>query len=462
MDNLTEDLGFITEEQLDFTFGSPVSDSNEQANQEVEEEVFVGAVKHVERCVAKNLDLNAREGVGRASPGPPHWTPLSTEKFEEVCREANRLARQLEKLALKENLEQSPLVTALIRAQEPRRSPRRETYVVKDSPVRLLLPDVSLEGISLLSLNEEEGLASPTSPVNNVSDTPTADGATPTKRKITPKVCKTTPVVRNVTHVTNEVKPTARTSTAVKAMVTPTTGEIAPATKKTTPTAHASKGTPKRGSPVTSPKKEVTPMKSRAKASNGPAAMPATGQAVLVTSLQRQCRKPGQGIGRGQRSNDSSAALHPGNGSQDKAAAAIRPSLTHRTLGAKKNLKAVCNSPQPVAPTSQVSSMGRPAASAKVKMKPLARSFSGTQATHAGPAHVTKPSQGSKHQTTSTAFPRPVLGWSAPKGRSLTSDTGVSRLPVYHGVPVAQLRSSQSVSRGDDTGHKKGAEAVSQ
>ncbi|XP_023669116.2 uncharacterized protein [Paramormyrops kingsleyae] len=428
MDNLTEDLGFITEEQLDFTFGSPVSDS-EQASQEVEEEVFVGAVKHVERCVAKSLDFNAREGVGRASPGPPHWTPLSTEKFEEVCREANRLARQLEKLSLKENLEQSPLVTALIRAQEPRRSPRRETYVVKDSPVRLLLPDVSLEGISLLSLNGEEGSASPSSPVNDISDT-TA------KRKITPKVCKTTPAVRSVTHVASEVKPT---------------GKTAPATKKNTPTAHASKGTPKRGSPATSPKKEV---KSRAKASDG--------QAVLVTSLHRQCMKPGQGIGRGQRSNGSSAALYPGSGSQDGAAAAIRPSLTHRTLGAKQNLKAVCNSSYPVASTSQVSSMGGPAASANIKTKPLARSFSGTQATHAGPAHVTKPSQGPKHQTTSTAYPRPVLGWSVPKGRSLASDTGVSRLPVYHGVPVAQLRSSQSVSRVDGTGHKKGAEKVSQ
>lgn len=296
----------------------------------MEEEVFVGPVKHVERCVAKSLDFNAREGVGKASPGPPHWTPLSTEKFEEVCREANRLARQLEKLALKENLEQSPLATALIRVQEPRRSPRRETYVVKDSPVRLLLPDVSLEGISLLSLNGEESLAYPSSPIDNISDT-TA------KRKITPKVCKTTPAACSVTHVANEVKPT---------------GKTAPATKKTTPMAHASKGTPRRGSPATSPKKEVTPMKSRAKASNGPAAMPATGQAVLVTCLPRQCMKPGQGIGRGQCRNGSSAALHPGNGSQVGAAAAIRPSLTH-----KKNLKAVCNSSYPVASTSQVSSM---------------------------------------------------------------------------------------------------------
>lgn len=64
---------------------------------------------------------------------------LSPEKLEEILDEANRLAVQLEQCALQERE----------RAGEglgPRRvkpSPRRETFVLKDSPVRDLLPTVS-------------------------------------------------------------------------------------------------------------------------------------------------------------------------------------------------------------------------------------------------------------------------------------------------------------------------------
>lgn len=65
--------------------------------------------------------------------------PLSPEKLEEILDEANRLAAQLEQCALqeRENTGEGPV---------PRRvkpSPRRETFVLKDSPVRDLLPTVS-------------------------------------------------------------------------------------------------------------------------------------------------------------------------------------------------------------------------------------------------------------------------------------------------------------------------------
>lgn len=65
--------------------------------------------------------------------------PLSPEKLEEILHEANRLAAQLEQCALQERENTGE-------GSGPRRvkpSPRRETFVLKDSPVRDLLPTVS-------------------------------------------------------------------------------------------------------------------------------------------------------------------------------------------------------------------------------------------------------------------------------------------------------------------------------
>ncbi|MBN3312422.1 PSRC1 protein, partial [Atractosteus spatula] len=152
------DVCFITEETFDFGIDSP-SDSRElcDASMAEEEEVFVGPVRHVERCVAKSIDLNVQGamesqragGWGSKAGGDGgllNWSPLSAEKLEEISREANRLASQLERTVLKENAgdgcQESPRVRALRDRQEPCRSPRRETYIVKDSPVKSLLPSV--------------------------------------------------------------------------------------------------------------------------------------------------------------------------------------------------------------------------------------------------------------------------------------------------------------------------------
>lgn len=59
------------------------------------------------------------------------WSPLSGARLEEMVREATRLAAQLEQCHLPP------------RGTPPTpRSPRRQTFVVKDSPVRALLPTV--------------------------------------------------------------------------------------------------------------------------------------------------------------------------------------------------------------------------------------------------------------------------------------------------------------------------------
>ncbi|MBN3283294.1 GTSE1 protein, partial [Polyodon spathula] len=136
---------------------------------EEEDEVFIGPVKHVERCVAKSIDLNIQKSGEsqrrRSKQGLWSWSPLSADKLEEISREANRLAMQLEKSSLKENTgigdRNSPLGEARAKLrvlkdeQEYRkssRSPRRETYLVKNSPVKSLLPSVDTESVCVSPL----------------------------------------------------------------------------------------------------------------------------------------------------------------------------------------------------------------------------------------------------------------------------------------------------------------------
>lgn len=64
--------------------------------------------------------------------------PLSPEKLEEILDEANRLAARFEQCALQERDAGGDGKGRRVKA-----SPRRETFVVKNSPVRALLPTVS-------------------------------------------------------------------------------------------------------------------------------------------------------------------------------------------------------------------------------------------------------------------------------------------------------------------------------
>ncbi|XP_001372441.1 proline/serine-rich coiled-coil protein 1 isoform X2 [Monodelphis domestica] len=131
MENLEEDIKFIVDETFDFSVPSP-SDSRE------EEEAADPAIpeRPPRRGLAHRSDLNtvAEEPRGlRLSLGP-----LSPEKLEEILDEANRLAARLEQCALQERDAAGDGAGRKVKA-----SPRRETFVVKNSPVRALLPTVS-------------------------------------------------------------------------------------------------------------------------------------------------------------------------------------------------------------------------------------------------------------------------------------------------------------------------------
>ncbi|XP_048219005.1 proline/serine-rich coiled-coil protein 1 [Perognathus longimembris pacificus] len=132
MEGPEEDVTFITDETLDFEGMSP-SDSHE----ENDIAVLVTPEKPPRRGLAHRSNPNAvaaaPQGV-RFSLGP-----LSPEKLEEILDEANRLAAQLEQCALRDR--ESAGASSGPRRGKP--SPRRETFVLKDSPVRDLLPTVS-------------------------------------------------------------------------------------------------------------------------------------------------------------------------------------------------------------------------------------------------------------------------------------------------------------------------------
>ncbi|XP_051849114.1 proline/serine-rich coiled-coil protein 1 isoform X1 [Antechinus flavipes] len=131
MENLEEDIMFIVDETLDFSVPSP-SDSREE--EEAAEPVI--PERPPRRGLAHRSDMNtvAEEPQGlRLSLGP-----LSPEKLEEILAEANRLAARLEQCALQERDTPDDGKGRRVKA-----SPRRETFVVKNSPVRALLPTVS-------------------------------------------------------------------------------------------------------------------------------------------------------------------------------------------------------------------------------------------------------------------------------------------------------------------------------
>ncbi|KAM7032701.1 proline/serine-rich coiled-coil protein 1 isoform 2-T2 [Acridotheres tristis] len=119
------DVRFVTEESFDFGVLSP-SDSQE------EEE-------------AEDSPSGGCRGGGNG-----RWSPLRGARLEEMVREATRLAAQLEGCHLPPPDPGDPPGPAATPPGTPR-SPRRQTFVVKDSPVRALLPIVESRGPAPIS-----------------------------------------------------------------------------------------------------------------------------------------------------------------------------------------------------------------------------------------------------------------------------------------------------------------------
>ncbi|XP_019486130.1 PREDICTED: proline/serine-rich coiled-coil protein 1 isoform X3 [Hipposideros armiger] len=132
MGDLQEDVKFIVDETLDFGGLSP-SDSREEED--------IAALVTSEKPLRRGLSHRSDPNAVASSPQGLRFSlgRLSPEKLEEILDEANRLAAQLEQCALQER--ESTGTGSGPRRVKP--SPRRETFVLKDSPVRDLLPTVS-------------------------------------------------------------------------------------------------------------------------------------------------------------------------------------------------------------------------------------------------------------------------------------------------------------------------------
>ncbi|XP_077190379.1 proline/serine-rich coiled-coil protein 1 [Paroedura picta] len=151
MELLTEDIKFITDETLDFGLSSP-SDGLE------EEELVSCPRKASERNLAQPIDMSTLLGESR-SKARELWSPLSPEKLEEVRKEANMLAAQMEKCQLlqKENtssdlrpetvpeFEPFSPIRFLQTEDEGTKNSRRRTFNVNNSPLIALLPTVGPE-----------------------------------------------------------------------------------------------------------------------------------------------------------------------------------------------------------------------------------------------------------------------------------------------------------------------------
>ncbi|NWS10642.1 GTSE1 protein, partial [Pachyramphus minor] len=143
-----------------------------------EDEVFVGAVGHKERCIAACME--AKKNVS-AFDDKLMWSPLQEEKFVEIFKEAHLLAQQIktgskneetntsqseeqENKVIETFVEDSESKLKILRNKIIIKSPRavkRETYNVQDSPACLLPPCFQKASDKLLSDGKIHGLPTP-------------------------------------------------------------------------------------------------------------------------------------------------------------------------------------------------------------------------------------------------------------------------------------------------------------
>ncbi|XP_051661134.1 G2 and S phase-expressed protein 1 isoform X2 [Manacus candei] len=155
------DFPLLSDEKFDFDLSLSSTSGNE-------DEVFVGAVGHKERCIAACMEANKSVP---AFDDKLTWSPLQEEKFVEIFKEAHLLAQQIKTGSKNEEtntsqseeqknkiietfVEDSESKLKILRNKRIEKSPRavkRETYNVQDSPACLLPPCFQKASNKLLS-----------------------------------------------------------------------------------------------------------------------------------------------------------------------------------------------------------------------------------------------------------------------------------------------------------------------
>ncbi|KAA0724407.1 G2 and S phase-expressed protein 1 [Triplophysa tibetana] len=150
---------FVSLAEEKFDFDVTLSPSRFVFNN-VEDEVFIGPVSHKEKCISHGVEDHMKDCLssGQSLGEEPSWSPLTGEKFEEICKEALLLASHLEQTITDSVVENSvvsssqaedtetfeeDLSTKVSLFSKPSYvlSPiKRETFLVQDSPMKQLPP----------------------------------------------------------------------------------------------------------------------------------------------------------------------------------------------------------------------------------------------------------------------------------------------------------------------------------
>ncbi|KAK7117625.1 hypothetical protein R3I94_022999 [Phoxinus phoxinus] len=150
---------FVSLAEEKFDFDVSLSPASSKGDYDVEDEVFVGPVGHKEKCISHGVEINTKDSV---SSGPslgeqPSWSPLTGEKFDEICKEAHLVASHLEQTITDSSAESSTVSSCQAEAFEEDTTAKlsmlikpagvlspikRETFLVQDSPMKQLPPAI--------------------------------------------------------------------------------------------------------------------------------------------------------------------------------------------------------------------------------------------------------------------------------------------------------------------------------
>ncbi|CAH2278261.1 Hypothetical predicted protein [Pelobates cultripes] len=157
------EFSLLTDEKFDFDISLSPTSAKED-NEDCDDEVFIGPVKHKEKCVSAAIaSRESDEKTPLQINDKAIWSPLSGDKFVEIFKEAHLLALQLECLASEDQKREQAEQTANSHVMEKfvqesksklklleagfecNKTPvalKRETYCVQESPYHQLPPSV--------------------------------------------------------------------------------------------------------------------------------------------------------------------------------------------------------------------------------------------------------------------------------------------------------------------------------
>ncbi|XP_016425206.1 G2 and S phase-expressed protein 1 isoform X1 [Sinocyclocheilus rhinocerous] len=170
------DFVSLAEEKFDFDVS--LSPASSKGDYDVEDEVFMGPVSNKDKRISHGVEIHVTD---RISSGPslgeePSWSPLTGEKFDEICKEAQLLARHLEQTVTDSVAESSIVSSSQAKEMETFEldntvklnmfskpadvlSPiKRETFLVQDSPMKQLPPAIQKR---MLKANGTAGFGKP-------------------------------------------------------------------------------------------------------------------------------------------------------------------------------------------------------------------------------------------------------------------------------------------------------------